>query len=169
MSKRHKHGRKTGSVYKTAKITPETKRELAKDAWIGDFVFVHLEHLVLGKGSQVGAFASLTGGGTVEIGEYTTIGYGVRVIAGTDSTEGRYMADQAPAAERNVIRGTIKIGSGCFIGANSVICVSRRHPNLEIGDNAVIGALSYVDQDVPANSVGWGAPFRVVKERIISQ
>jgi acetyltransferase-like isoleucine patch superfamily enzyme len=169
MSKPHKHSRKLRSVYKTAKITPETKLEMAEDAWIGDFVFVHLEQLILGKGSQIGAFASLTGAGNVEIGDYTTIGYGVRVIAGTDSTEGRYMADQAPLAERNVIRGTIRIGSGCFIGANSVVCVSRRHPNLEIGDNAVIGALSYVDQNVPANSIGWGAPFRVVKERRISE
>lgn len=165
MTTNERSGRKAGSVYKTAKITADTELELAKDAWVGDFVFVHLERLALGKGSQVGAFASLTGGGKVEVGEYTTIGYGVRVIAGTDSTEGRYMADKAAAENRNVIRGTIKIGSGCFIGANSVICVSKRCPNLHIGDNAVVGALSYVDENVPANSIGWGAPFKVVKER----
>jgi acetyltransferase-like isoleucine patch superfamily enzyme len=165
LSKRQKPAQKTGSVFPSAKITPETQLKLGEGAWIGDFVFVHLEQLTLGKGSQVAAFASLTGGGEVHVGEYTTIGYGVRVIAGTDSTEGRYMADKAPVVERNVIRGTVKIGSGCFIGANSVICVSKRHPNLEIGDHAVIGALSYVDHSVPANSVGWGAPFRPVRER----
>lgn len=160
--------RKLGIIYKTAKVTPQTKLELAEDAWIGDFVFVHLERLFLGKGSQVGAFASLTGGGTVEVGEYTTIGNGVRVIAGTDSTEGGYMADKAPASERKIIRGTIRIGDGCFIGANSVICVSKDSRNLQIGDNAVVGALSYVDRNIPANSIGWGAPFRVMKERRVS-
>jgi acetyltransferase-like isoleucine patch superfamily enzyme len=167
LSKRRKPAEETGSVFPSARITPETQLKLGEGAWIGDFVFVHLEQLTLGKGSQVAAFASLTGGGKVHVGEYATIGYGVRIIAGTDSTEGRYMADKAPAAERNVIRGTIKVGSGCFIGANSVICVSRRHPNLQIGDHAVVGALSYVDQNVPANSVGWGAPFRLVRERRI--
>jgi acetyltransferase-like isoleucine patch superfamily enzyme len=169
LSKRQKPAHETRSVFPSARITSKTQLKLGEGAWIGDFVFVHLEQLMLGKGSQIAAFASLTGGGEVQVGEYTTIGYGVRIIAGTDSTEGRYMADKAPAAERNVIRGTIKIGSGCFIGANSVICVSKRHPNLEIGDHAVIGALSYVDQNVPANSVGWGAPFKLVRERRISR
>jgi acetyltransferase-like isoleucine patch superfamily enzyme len=158
-----RHGK--GFVYDTAKITPETKLELGSDAWIGDFVFVNLESLRIGKGSQVGAFASLTGGGRVEIGEFTTVGYGVRVISGTDTTEGRYMADQAPEAERNVVRGTVKIGSRCFIGANAVVCVSEREPNIEIGSDVVIGALSYVDQSVRPNVVGWGAPFRVMKKR----
>lgn len=168
MRGRLKQPHRVDAIYKTAKITPETKLYLAKDAWIGDFVFVHLERLNLGKGSQVGAFASLTGGGRVEVGEYTTIGYGVRVIAGTDTTDGRYMADKAPAVERKVVRGTIKIGSNCFIGANSVVCVSKRSPNIEVGDNAVIGALSYVDRNVPPNSIGWGAPLKVEKKRIIN-
>ena len=154
-----------GLIYETAKITPQTELELAEDAWVGDFVFINLERLSVGRGSQIGAFSSLTGGGSVEIGEYTTVGYGVRVVAGTDTPEGKYMADKAPLSERRVVRGSIKIGRNCFVGANAVISVSKNHPLIEIGDNAVIGALSYVDEDVARGTVGWGAPFRPVKKR----
>jgi len=154
-----------GLVYESARISPKTIVELSEDAWIGDFVFVSLEKLTLGRGSQVNPFASLTGGGKVEIGDYSVIGYGVRMISGTDTPEGRYMADRAPARDRRIVRGTVRIGNNCFIGANSVITVSMKNPNINIEDNVVVGALSYVDESVPARTVGWGAPFRARKER----
>jgi len=154
-----------GLIYDTAKITPQTALELAEEAWIGDFVFVNLEKLTLGTGSQICAFASLTGGGKVHVGAYSVVGYGVRIIAGTDTPEGAYMADKAPVEERRIVRGIVKIGNNCFIGANSVICVSHRSPEIAIGDNAVIGALSYVDKSVPKNTIGWGSPFKVNKKR----
>ena len=152
-------------IYKTALITPETAVQLGKDAWIGDFAFVNLRKLTLGRGSQVNPFASLTGGGEVKIGDYSVIGYGVRVIAGTDTPRGKYMADRAPEHERKIVRGTIEIGSNCFIGANSVVCVSHMNPNIVIGDGTVIGALSYVDRSVPPQTIGWGIPFTAKKKR----
>lgn len=154
-----------GFIYQTAKISPQTRVELAEDSWIGDFVFVHLSRLKLGRGSQVNPFASLTGGGEVLVGDYSVIGYGVRVISGTDTPEAEYMADRAPESGRRVVRGTVKIGNNCFIGANAVVCVSPERQNIEIGDNAVIGALSYVGKNVPKDAVGWGAPFALLKKR----
>ena len=154
-----------GFIYQTAKISPQTIVELAEDSWIGDFVFVHLSRLRLGRGSQVNPFTSLTGGGEVLVGDYSVIGYGVRVISGTDTPEAEYMADRAPESGRRVVRGTVKIGNNCFIGANAVICVSRESQNIEIGDNAVIGALSYVGKNVAKDAVGWGAPFALLKKR----
>jgi len=154
-----------GFIYQTAKITAQTRVELAEDSWIGDFVFVHLSRLRLGRGSQVNPFASLTGGGEVFVGDYSVIGYGARVISGTDTPEAEYMADKAPKQGRRVVRGSVKIGNNCFIGANAVICVSQRSQHVEIGDNAVIGALSYVDRNVPKDAVGWGTPFALLKRR----
>jgi acetyltransferase-like isoleucine patch superfamily enzyme len=156
-----------GTVYRTAKITSDTTVELTDNSWIGDFVFVNLRKLTLGKGSQVNAFASLTGGGEVHIGDYSVIGYGVRIISGTDTPEGKYMADRAPPTDRRVVRGSVRIGDNCFIGANSVISVSLRNTAIDVGNNAVIGALSYVDRDVPAGAVGWGTPFQTKKQRTI--
>jgi acetyltransferase-like isoleucine patch superfamily enzyme len=154
-----------GFVYETAKITPQTRVELAEDSWIGDFVFVHLSRLRLGRGSQVNPFASLTGGGEVLVGDYSVIGYGVRIISGTDTPEAEYMADRAPESGRRVVCGTVKLGNNCFIGANAVVCVSRRCPNIKIGDNAVIGALSYIGKNVPKDTVGWGTAYTAIRNR----
>ena len=53
----------------------------------------------------------------------------------------------------------IKIGNGCWIGANVVIL-----PGVTIGDGSVIGAGSVVTKDSPANVVAVGNPCRVMRE-----
>ena len=53
----------------------------------------------------------------------------------------------------------IKIGNGCWIGANVVVL-----PGVTIGGGAVIGAGSVVTKDIPANVVAVGNPCRVVRD-----
>lgn len=53
----------------------------------------------------------------------------------------------------------IHIGRNCWIGAG--VCVM---PGVTIGDNTVIGAGSVVTSDIPANSVAYGTPCRVIRE-----
>lgn len=52
----------------------------------------------------------------------------------------------------------IKVGNNVWFGGN--VCVM---PNVEIGDNVVIGAGSVVTKSIPSNSVAVGNPCRVVK------
>ncbi|MDO5378427.1 MAG: sugar O-acetyltransferase [Clostridia bacterium] len=53
----------------------------------------------------------------------------------------------------------VRIGAHVWIGSNVVIL-----PGVTIGENSVIGAGSVVTHDVPANSVAFGVPCRVVRE-----
>ena len=53
----------------------------------------------------------------------------------------------------------ITIGNNVWIGGNVVIC-----PGVHIGDNAVIGAGSIVNRDIPAWSVAAGNPCRVIRK-----
>jgi serine O-acetyltransferase len=55
-----------------------------------------------------------------------------------------------------------RIGNNVTIYANTVI-----FGDITIGDNAVIGANSLINQDVPANSVYGGNPARIIKNRNI--
>ncbi len=61
----------------------------------------------------------------------------------------------------NFYYGDVKIGSGCFIGMNTIIANS-----VTIGDNSVIGAGSIVTKDIPENEVWAGNPARFIKKRI---
>lgn len=54
--------------------------------------------------------------------------------------------------------GRVEIGSNVMIGANCTIL-----PGVHIGDNAVIGAHSLVNSDVPAGSLVAGVPARVIR------
>lgn len=53
----------------------------------------------------------------------------------------------------------IEIGNNVWIGGNVVVL-----PGVKIGDNAVIGAGSVVNKDIPANVVAVGNPCKVIKE-----
>jgi acetyltransferase-like isoleucine patch superfamily enzyme len=51
------------------------------------------------------------------------------------------------------------IGQRAWIAANVTIL-----PGVNIGENAVIGAGSLVNHDIPSNCVAVGVPARVIKE-----
>lgn len=52
----------------------------------------------------------------------------------------------------------IKVGNNVWFGGNVVVL-----PNVEIGDNSVIGAGSVVTKNIPANVVAVGNPCKVIK------
>ncbi len=47
----------------------------------------------------------------------------------------------------------------CRIGSHSVVM-----PGVTVGENAVVGAFSFVDRDIPANVVAMGVPVKVTKK-----
>ncbi|MBO8449734.1 MAG: sugar O-acetyltransferase [Spirochaetes bacterium] len=52
----------------------------------------------------------------------------------------------------------IQIESGCWIGGGVIVL-----PGVRIGEGSVIGAGSVVTKDIPANSLAYGNPCRVVR------
>lgn len=54
--------------------------------------------------------------------------------------------------------GAPVLGNGVEVGAGAVIV-----GNVYIGDNAKIGALAFVNKDIPANCTAVGAPAKPVK------
>lgn len=54
--------------------------------------------------------------------------------------------------------GKPKIGNNVFIGTNSVIL-----GDIIVGDNVVIGACSFVNTNIPSNSIAVGNPAKVIK------
>lgn len=141
-------------IYETAKIVVEDREiTIGKNCLIGDFAFIAARKLVMERGSQISPHAVISGGGEVYLGKFSVVGFGAILIPATDSPTARYMCEARAEHERQIVRGSIKLGEGAYIGSGAIICVSKKCPNIEIGDYTVIGALSYIDKSVPANTI----------------
>lgn len=103
----------------------------------------HPSGLKLGDQTDIGAFTYINAkfGVTIEagvqIGSHCSI-YSVSTIDGK--------------------QGPVMLKSNCKVGSHSTIM-----PGVTIGENALIGAHSFVNSDVPANCVAYGVPAKVVR------
>jgi len=100
--------------------------------------------LKLGFKTDIGAFTYINAKNGVVIEDFVQIGshcslYSVSTI---DNKEGK-----------------ITLKKNCKIGSHSLIM-----PGITIGENAVIGAFSFVNRDVPDNVVAAGVPVKVIKK-----
>ena len=102
----------------------------------------NVEGLKLGERTDIGAFTYINAQNGVVIEEDVQVGAHCSIysISTIDDKEGKVIL------KRN-----------CKIGANSVIM-----PGVTVGENAVVGAMSFVNKDVPANAVAYGVPVRIV-------
>jgi acetyltransferase-like isoleucine patch superfamily enzyme len=54
--------------------------------------------------------------------------------------------------------GPVTLKKGCRIGSHSVIM-----PGVTIGEKSIIGALSFVNIDIPDGAVAYGTPVKIIK------
>lgn len=103
-------------------------------------------------------FLDSAGYDMIEIGEDCTISFDVAILVHDYSIETALRASGEPPAEKHrMIMRPVKIGSGCFIGARTMIL-----PGAVIGDGCVIGAGSVVRGKIPPGSIASGNPASVV-------
>ena len=117
-----------------------TDGELTKYNWLVQ----NKEGLELGYKTDIGAFTYINAKNTVVIEDEVQIGshcsiYSVSTI---DDKEGK-----------------VTLKKNCRIGTHSVVM-----PGVTIGENSVIGAFSFVNEDIPANVVAFGVPTKVKRE-----
>jgi len=109
-----------------------------------NWVVQHKDKLKLGYKTDIGAFTYINAKNgviiedNVQIGSHCSI-YSISTIDGKE--------------------GPVMLKKNCKIGSHSVIM-----PGVTIGENSVIGAFSFVSEDVPSNVVAYGIPARVVKK-----
>lgn len=90
----------------------------------------------------------------ITIGNDVTISNNVQFIT-HDGGVHVLRKDKLPNAD---LIGEIIIQDNCFIGANTIIL-----PNVEIGENVIIGAGSVITKSIPSNVVAAGVPAKVIK------
>ena len=149
-------------IYPLAKIIKPTVIEIGEHSKVDDFTFIYGgSGIKIGRYVHIASFVSIIGGGELVVGDYVSIACGARILTGTDSYYGgKRMSTALPEEQRNVIRGRIIIEKDAFIGTNAVI-----HPNVTIGEGAIIGSNSLVLNDVEPWSINVGSPCKKVGQR----
>jgi len=60
----------------------------------------------------------------------------------------------------------VTVGGCVRIGARSAICIGATiKDGVQVGDDSVVGANSYLSRDLPDNKVAYGTPAKVVRSR----
>jgi len=109
-----------------------------------NWVVQHKDNLRLGYKTDIGAFTYINAKHGVTIEDHVQIGshcslYSISTI---DEKTGPVL-----------LKRNCKLGSHCTV-----------MPGITIGENAVVGAHSFVNRDVPDNAVAMGVPARVIKK-----
>jgi len=104
----------------------------------------NIEYFTLGKNVDIGAFT------------YIQARYGVEIQ--DDVQIGSHCSIYSHSTIDNK-KGKIYIGKGVKIGTHSTIM-----PGVTIGAYAVIGAYSFVTSNIPARSLAYGIPAKLVRK-----
>ncbi|WP_367302539.1 acyltransferase [Allorhodopirellula heiligendammensis] len=117
---------------------------------LGDDCSLQMNSMIVGYGS------SDSDDGRVQIGNGVRIAANVLIIAANHI----FSATDRPIWKQGLDRKTIEIGDDVWIAGNVVITAGSR-----IGSGCVIGAGSVVIGDIPRNGIAVGSPAKVVRQR----
>lgn len=106
-----------------------------------NWVVQHKDNLSLGYKTDIGAFTYINAKHKVTIEDYVQIGSHCSIysISTIDNKT-----------------GTVTLKKNCRIGSHSVIM-----PGVTVGENAVVGAFSFVNADIPDDAIAVGVPAKV--------
>jgi len=110
-----------------------------------------LGEVKVGKNCWIGPGVILDGSGGLEIGDNCSISAGVHIYT-HDSVKWANSMGEMPYD-----RESVKIGSGVYLGPQSIIC-----KGISIANKAVVGALSLVREDVQEGQRVGGVPAKVL-------
>lgn len=107
-----------------------------------NWIVQHSDKFKLGHKTDIGAFTYINAKNGVTVEDNVQIGSHCAIysISTIDKKE-----------------GAVVLKNNCKIGSHTVIM-----PGLTIGKNSVIGACSFVNQDIPDNVIAAGVPAKVI-------
>jgi len=108
-----------------------------------NWIVQHKDRLILGYKTDIGAFTYINAKNGIIIEDYVQIGSHCSI----------YSISTIDAKEGQVI-----LKKNCRIGSHSVVM-----PGVTIGENSIIGAFSFVNNDIPNNVIAVGIPAKVIK------
>ena len=111
----------------------------------------------VGKHCWIGPFSIIDGSGGLSIGDFCTISAGTHIYTHDN------VKNTLTGKEAEIERSEVHIGDCTYVGPNSIISKGVR-----IGSHAIVGAMSFVNADVPDYTIVVGQPARVIGKVEIS-
>ena len=108
-----------------------------------NWVVQHSENLRLGNRTDIGAFSYINAKHGVVIEDLVQIGSHCSIYSLST------IDDKS---------GMVILRTNARIGSHSVVM-----PGVTVGENAIVGAMSFVNKDVPANAVVAGVPAKILR------
>lgn len=130
--------------------------ERAKKLGFGEETSIYDSSLVfgnvtVGKNGWIGPFTIIDGSGGLSIGDYCTISVGTHIYT-HDNVKQTLGSGKFP-----IEREPVSIGNNVYIGPNVIIT-----KGISIGNYCVIAANSFINKNIPDNSIVMGQPGKVV-------
>lgn len=116
---------------------------------IGDY-----SNICMHENSEIERCCFLLAKDRIEIGENSTLAYGVSIITGADPNGPKNKLSKIYPP----LHAPVVIGNDCWIGANAIIL-----PGVTIGDCVMVAAGSVVNKDIPSNVLVAGSPAVIKK------
>jgi acetyltransferase-like isoleucine patch superfamily enzyme len=111
-----------------------------------NWIVQHVEGLKLGYKTDIGTFTYINAKFGVTIEEFVQVGSHCSIYSVSTIDEKQ---------------GPVILKKNCRIGSHSIVM-----PGVMIGENSVVGAFSFVNQDIPDDACAYGVPAKIVKKTL---
>ena len=148
---------KFGKIGNNVKIT-------CRKIEVGEFLYM-ADDVEIGRGGSTGINSNVKIGKHVGIFEKTIINPSETVEIGDDVGIGAEVMIWTHGAWLDVLQGfpsdfgSVRIGKNVWLPARCIVL-----PNVEIGENTVIGIGSIVNKNIPSGCLAAGSPCKIIKE-----
>src|SRR3989344_728207 len=115
------------------------EREMTEYNWFVQGV----DHFELGNKTDIGAFTYINAQAGVIIEDFVQVGSHCSIYSVSTIDDKR---------------GKVTLKESCKIGSHSVVM-----PGVTVGKNSIVGAMSFVNKDIPDNVIAFGIPAKVVR------
>lgn len=148
-------------VSRKASIYGASKISIGDCSRIDDFCILS-GNITIGRYIHISAYTGLFAGDAgIVVGDYAGISSRCAVYAVSDDYSGDFMTNATvPEAFRNVYSAEVRLGKHSLVGSGCTVL-----PGVTVGEGASVGAMSFVNRDVPEWTINIGVPCRVLKER----
>jgi len=163
IKKRLRRCGKNVKIYPLAKIADPHMVEIGDNCIIDDYTFIEGgKGIKLGKYVHISCFSSIIGGGTLEMGDFSGLSAGCRIITGSDDFSGRSMTNPCVPLRYKPFcgKGYVKIGRHTILGTNTIV-----HMNVTIGEGCATGSNTLVTKDLEPWGIYIGTPAKRAKDR----